>query len=71
MFHITAVFTIVITALSVVVALAWNEAIEATFDKIFGERYSYISKIIYALAITTIFLVVASLTDNKIKRKII
>lgn len=41
-------------ALSLVAALAWNDAIQSLFKLIFGEAASLIAKFIYAVAITVL-----------------
>ncbi|MFH1621000.1 MAG: DUF5654 family protein [Patescibacteria group bacterium] len=41
-------------ALSLVAALAWNDAIQAIFLKIFGPQSSVVAKLIYATAVTVI-----------------
>lgn len=41
-------------AMSLVAALAWNDAIQSLFRLIFGEAASLVAKFIYAIAITVL-----------------
>ncbi len=47
-------FELLTTALSLVAALAWNDAIQSLFSKIFGNASSIWAKFAYALLITVI-----------------
>lgn len=42
------------TAFSLVAALAWNDAVQTLFQKIFGQASSVIAKFIYAIILTII-----------------
>ena len=57
-----------VTALSVVVALAWNEAVKALLEKFFGVNNGLIAKFFYAVIITVV-LVVLSLQFSKKEEK--
>jgi len=57
-----------VTALSVVVALAWNEAVKALLEKLFGVNNGLIAKFFYAVIITVV-LVVLSLQFSKKEEK--
>lgn len=41
-------------AFSLVAALAWNDAIQSVFVKIFGPQSSMVAKLIYAVAVTVL-----------------
>lgn len=47
-------FELLTTALSLVAALAWNDAIQSLFSKIFGNADSLWAKFAYALLVTAI-----------------
>lgn len=47
------------SAFALVAALAWNDAIQSLFLKIFGPTSSLIAKFIYALLITAVVVIVA------------
>ncbi len=46
--------TVALTALGVVVALAWNAAIMAAFDKYFSIENTTLAKFVYALLVTIV-----------------
>jgi FtsH-binding integral membrane protein len=47
-------FELLTTALSLVAALAWNDAIQSLFSKIFGNASTIWAKFAYALLVTAI-----------------
>lgn len=47
-------FTLVTAALSLVAALAWNDAIQSLFREIFGEAASIYAKFFYAVIVTVL-----------------
>ncbi|MDD5438363.1 MAG: DUF5654 family protein [Patescibacteria group bacterium] len=47
-------FELLTTALSLVAALAWNDAIQSLFSKVFGNASSIWAKFAYALLITAL-----------------
>ena len=62
--------TLVLGGLGLVVALAWNDAIQAFFKSVFGDApNSVVAKFIYALALTIIITIasirLAKLTSNE------
>ncbi len=48
------IITLLTGALGMVAALAWNEAVKALFEKIFGDASSLVAKFTYAVVITAI-----------------
>lgn len=48
------IITLLTGALGMVAALAWNEAVKALFEKLFGDASSLVAKFAYAVAITAI-----------------
>jgi hypothetical protein len=46
--------TLLTGALSLVAALAWNEAVKGLFEKIFGDASGLIAKFLYAIVVTII-----------------
>ncbi|RJO59245.1 hypothetical protein C4546_03420 [Candidatus Parcubacteria bacterium] len=46
--------TLLTGALSLVAALAWNEAVKALFEKIFGQASGLIAKFLYAIIVTVV-----------------
>jgi len=46
--------TLLTGALSLVAALAWNEAVKALFEKLFGSASGLIAKFLYAIIVTII-----------------
>jgi len=47
-------FTLITAALSLVAALAWNDAIQSLFRSIFGEAASLYAKFFYAIIVTVL-----------------
>ena len=48
------VVTLIIAALGLIAALAWDEALRHIFQKIFGGKVTLLEEILYALFITTL-----------------
>lgn len=46
--------TLIAGALGLVAALAWNEAVKALFEKIFGDASGLVAKFLYAIIVTII-----------------
>jgi len=46
--------TLITGALGLVAALAWNEAVKALFEKIFGTASGLIAKFLYAIIVTAV-----------------
>lgn len=49
---------LIIAAFGLIAALAWNEAIQAIFKKIFGEASSITAMLFYAILITIIAVII-------------
>ncbi|MEK6894625.1 MAG: DUF5654 family protein [Nanoarchaeota archaeon] len=45
-------------AFGLIAALAWNDAIQAIFKQIFGERSSVVAMILYAILVTIVAVIV-------------
>lgn len=61
--------TIVIAALGLIAALAWDEALKSLFEKIFGPLSTSGEKLIYALVITALASVVSIILGRTFFRK--
>lgn len=59
----------IVTGLGLVTALAWNEAIQETFNKFLSKPAGLAAKFIYALILTTV-IVIVTLQLNKFAKKI-
>ena len=51
--------TLIATAFGLVAALAWNNAIQSIFKRIWGEQSSIIAMLVYAIIVTIIAVVVS------------
>jgi len=68
--YLATLVAVVSTALGVVVALAWNEALQAIFDNYFNSRFSKVlGNLIYAVLITTIAVIV-TISMGKLARRL-
>jgi hypothetical protein len=65
---IDKILTLVMSALGFVAALAWNDAIQTTFQVIFGEQNKIWAKFIYAIILTTIVVLVSIQLERTLKR---
>jgi len=65
---IDKVLTLVMSALGFVAALAWNDAIQTTFNKFFGEQSELWAKYIYAVILTTIVVIISIQLDRALKQ---
>lgn len=61
--------TLIVSALGLVAALAWNEAILELFKTLFGERSTLVAKFLYAIIIT-IMVVIMTLRLTQILNKL-
>jgi len=61
--------TLILGAISLVAAFAWNEAIKAILDKFIQPGNEFLGKIIYALVITFIFVLISLYLVSVIKKK--
>jgi len=52
--------TLITGALGLVAALAWNEAVKALFEKIFGTASGLIAKFLYAIIVTAVVVLVVN-----------
>ena len=50
----TQIITLLTGALGLIAALAWNEAVKALFEKIFGEASGLAAKFAYAVIVTIV-----------------
>jgi|SRR3989344_2896872 len=57
--------TIIIAALGLIAALAWDEALKSLFEKIFGPLSTSGEKLIYALVITALASVVSIILGRR------
>lgn len=53
------VITLVLTSFGLVIALAWNEAIQALVKTLAPEHEGLVPKFIYAFAITFVFVIIS------------
>ncbi|NQU78043.1 hypothetical protein HQ544_05085 [Candidatus Falkowbacteria bacterium] len=67
------VATLVTAGFGLVAALAWNSAIRALFDKVFGEQSGIIAMFVYAVVVTVV-VVLATIklgrAVNKVKEEL-
>jgi low temperature requirement protein LtrA len=62
------ILTLVMSALGFVAALAWNDAIQTTFNNFFGKQSELWAKYIYAVVLTTIIVIVSIQLDKALKK---
>lgn len=55
------IFACILTAFGIVVALAWNDAIQSTIALIPVEKNSILAKIIYALIVTIVMVIITTI----------
>lgn len=60
--------TIIVASVGLVAALAWNDAVQTLFQKLFGEISQIWAKFIYAFAVTLIAVIIV-MVANYYKRK--
>ncbi len=65
---IDKILTLVMSALGFVAALAWNDAIQTTFNTFFGKQSELWAKYIYAAVLTTIVVIVSIQLDRAMKK---
>ncbi len=62
------ILTLIMSALGFVAALAWNDAIQTTFNNFFGKQSELWAKYIYAAVLTTIIVIVSIQLDKALKK---
>ena len=60
--------TLIISALGLAAALAWNEAVKALFQEIFGPGDNVLALFMYAMVITTIVIFAIILIERTLKK---
>lgn len=61
--------TLITTAFGLVAALAWNEAIKAIFERVFGSPSELVPMLIYAVVVT-IIAVLATIWISRLAKKV-
>lgn len=65
---VNKILTLVMSALGFVAALAWNDAIQTTFNNFFGKQSELWAKYIYAVILTGIVVIVSMQLDKALKK---
>ena len=63
--NLDAFYIIILGAIALIVASAWNNAIQTTIDKVFNRRNGLISMYIYAIILTIVFIFLSSYLSNE------
>ena len=61
-------YVIILGAIALIVATAWNNAIQTTIDHVFDKRNSLISMYVYAIILTFVLIFLTSHFSNETKR---